>query len=262
MDFMRRDAKTRQDIRRWYPAAKSVLVCGFAYDGGERPAADAEHGHIARYAAHEDYHSVLRLRLEQVLRWWRQSGPEADGRIFVDSSPVLEKLYGYHAGLGWIGRNCLLISQEIGSYFLLAGIALNRELEPDRPAADHCGGCRACLDACPSTALLPDRVLDASRCTAYLTIEARGPIPESRSSGMGHWLAGCDLCQDACPWNRKRRAGILKPLLPLEIPLSEAADVSPEGWERRFQATPIARLKRQGLARNASLALAENRRNL
>lgn len=256
MDFMRRDADIRQDIRRWYPQARSVLVCGFAYDGGERPAADAAHGHISRYGAHEDYHRALRLRMEGVLAWLRESCPGADGRIFVDSSPVMEKLYGHQAGLGWIGRNCLLISEEIGSYFLLAGLALNQELETDRPAQDRCGACRRCLDACPSAALGPQRVLDAARCTAYLTIEARGRIPESRRAGMGGWLAGCDLCQDACPWNRGRQDGVLKTLLPLEMPLQEAASVSPEQWGRAFEASPLARLKRPGLIRNALLAMA------
>ncbi|MDD5630188.1 MAG: tRNA epoxyqueuosine(34) reductase QueG [Elusimicrobia bacterium] len=265
--YLRRDADVRQDIRRWYPEAKSVLVCGFSYGGqgptvpegaGPSPLAgrDAGMGRIARYALHEDYHRSLKLRMQEVLAWLRDRQPGADGRIFVDSSPVRERLYGAAAGLGWIGRNRLLISETAGSFFLIAGLALNLELEPDRPVPGRCGSCRRCLDACPTGALGPEGGFRAGRCIAYLTIEHRGPVPPGLRRGVGCWVAGCDLCQEACPWNEGRTAaGVLEPLLPGDLPLAELAGLGEPSFRERFGRTPLTRLKRRGLARNALLAM-------
>jgi len=259
MGFMRRDASIRQDVRLWYPQARSVLVCGFGYDGHGAVGTFGQAGgggRLARYAAREDYHLALKRRLESVLAWLRRRSPGADGRIFADTSPVLERLYGAAAGLGWIGRNCMLVSEAAGSFFLIAGLALNLELEADRPVADRCGSCRRCLDACPSGALARERVLDAGLCTAYLTCEHRGSIPEERRAGVGTWVAGCDLCQEACPWNAKARAdGGLKAVVPRELPLETLALEDEAGFCERFGPTPLARLKPQGLRRNALLAM-------
>ena len=253
--YLKRDASVRQDVRRWYPQAKSVLICGFGYRGGPE-AKGTDTGRIARYAAHEDYHRVLKSRLETVLSWLLQREPDADGRVFVDSSPVLERLYGAAAGLGWIGKNRLLISESAGSFFLIAGLALNLELESGQPVPERCGSCRRCLDACPTRALEDGRGFAAGRCIAYLTIEHRGPLPEERRAGMGRWVAGCDLCQEACPWNEGTAPdGVLEPVLPMELPLAELAALDEPGFRERFGRTPVARLKRQGLARNALLAM-------
>ncbi len=253
MAFFQRDAAVRQDIRRWYPQARSVLVCGFSYAGSAAAPAVPGQGRIARYAVHEDYHAALKSRMDGVLAWLRQQG--ADGRLFVDTSPVLERLYGAAAGLGWIGRNCLLISQDIGSYFCIAGLAVDRALEPDAPAPDLCGSCRKCLQACPSGALA-ERRLDARLCSAYLNIEHKGIIPEGRRAGMGCWVAGCDLCQEACPWNDYAGTkGLLQPLLPTQLSLERLAALDELGFKKLFGATPLLRLKRRGLARNAILAM-------
>ena len=270
LPFLKKEPAVRQDIRRWYPEARSVLVCGFAY-GGPLPAVPGgacrsplaegdgrSFGRIARYAAHEDYHGALKLRMQSVLAWLRQERPGADGRIFVDSSPVLERLYGAAAGLGWIGRNRLLISEEIGSFFLVAGIALNADLPPDAAAPDGCGSCRLCLDACPPQALR-EGGLDAKRCTAFLTVEHRGAVPEALRPSLGCWVAGCDVCQEVCPWNSGARttpsAGALRPLLPLSMPLEELALLDEKGFLERFGETPLRRLRRRRLARNAVLAM-------
>lgn len=267
LSYLKRDAEVRQDIRRWYPAARSVLVCGFAY-GGQGPAVpggegcsplagrDGSLGRIARYAACEDYHIVLKRRMEAVLSWLKAREPKADGRIFVDSSPVLERLYGAAAGLGWVGKNRLLISEEVGSFFLIAGLALNLPLESDQPAPERCGSCRRCLDACPTRALEDGRPFAAGRCIAYLTIEHRGPLPEEHRPRMGNWVAGCDLCQEACPFNRAApQEGALLPLLPSGLPLEELAGCDEAGFRERFGATPVSRLKTRGLQRNALLAM-------
>ncbi|MCX5795770.1 MAG: tRNA epoxyqueuosine(34) reductase QueG [Elusimicrobia bacterium] len=253
--FLKRDAAVRQDVRRWYPEAKSVLVCGFAYAGRPEEGKPGT-GRIARFAAHEDYHRVLKGRMDSILSWLRQNTPGADGRIFVDSSPVRERLYGAAAGLGWIGRNQLLISETAGSFFLIAGLALNLELETDRPVPDRCGSCRLCLGACPTGALGDGRCFAAGRCIAYLTIEHRGPIPLDIRPGLGRWVAGCDLCQEACPWNQKTAPdGVLAPVLPPELPLAELAALDEAGFRKRFGRTPVARLKRRGLVRNALLSM-------
>jgi epoxyqueuosine reductase len=158
--------------------------------------------------------------------------------------------------LGWIGRNRLLISETAGSFFLIAGLALNQDLECDQPVAERCGSCRLCLDACPTAALMGDRGFFAGRCIAYLTIEHRGPIPEDLRPGVGRWVAGCDLCQEACPWNKRAGpGGVLAPLLPPELPLAELAAIDATGFRERFGRTPVSRLKRQGLVRNALLAM-------
>jgi epoxyqueuosine reductase len=189
------------------------------------------------------------------LSWLRQRIPEADGRVFVDTSPVMERRYGVAAGLGWIGHNCMLVNEKIGSFFLIAGLALNQDLKTDQAVPERCGDCRLCQDACPAGAL-KERRLDATRCTAYLTVEHRGPLPEDRRSGMGRWVAGCDLCQEICPWNSQERTqGVLQALLPREIALEELARLSDDDFRRLFGATPLARLKRDGLLRNVLLAM-------
>jgi epoxyqueuosine reductase len=255
LGYLKRDAEVRQDIRRWYPAARSVLVCGFTYSG-KPPERAEDKGRIARYAACEDYHRVLKARMEAVLSWLKTREPGADGRVFVDSSPVLERLYGAAAGLGWIGKNRLLISEGTGSFFLIAGLALNLPLESDGPAPERCGDCRLCLEACPARALGEGRPFAAGRCIAYLTIEHRGPLPEEHRPRMGNWVAGCDLCQEACPFNRAdARDGALAPLLPREFPLEELAGCDEPGFRERFGRTPVSRLKARGLKRNALLAM-------
>jgi len=256
MGFMLRDVARREDIRLWHPQSKSVLVCAFRYGGSPSQSAARTSGLIARYAAHEDYHRALKGRLESVLAWLRERCPGADGRVFADSSPVMERLYAYHAGLGWIGRNCLLVNEELGSFFLIAGISLDLELAADHPVQERCGACRLCLEACPSRALVQDRVLDARLCSAYLTLELRGPLPQERRAGIGRWVAGCDLCQEACPWNRKAHPpGVLQPLDGQEPLLRDLAGLDDKGFAERFGRTPLSRLKRAGLLRNVLLAM-------
>ena len=207
MEYMARNRRSREDITFWYPEAKSVLVCGFSYADNSKREAPPGQGRLARYAALPDYHPELKRRMQTVLDWFREAAPGSDGRVFVDTSPLLERLYARYAGLGWIGKNTMLIAPRLGSYFFLAGIALNRELVPEEPVPDHCGTCTRCLSACPTEAFPEERVLDASRCIAYFTIEHRGRIPEGFRPGIGSWVMGCDVCQEVCPWNRFALAG-------------------------------------------------------
>ncbi len=257
MAYMSRDPARRSDVRRWHPEARSVLVLGFRYASGN-PASrrSPPAGIFSRYSLLPDYHREIKKRLKSLLSWLRTSRPEIDGRIFVDSSPVLERFYGRLAGLGWIGKNSMLISPSDGSYFFLAGISLDRELPPDEPLSDHCGNCNRCLEACPTKAFPRERVLNASRCISYLTIESRGSVPESLRERVGSWVAGCDICQEVCPFNRFSRPGALfATAAPREIPLEELARTDDISWKDRFAKTGASRIKRRGLLRNALLAM-------
>ncbi len=256
MDYMARNAESRRDITHWYPDAKSVLICGFNYsDNGTRSAKPGE-GRFARYATLPDYHPELKRRMENVLEWWKKAAPGADGRLFVDTSPLLERLYARYAGIGWVGKNTMLISPKLGSYFFLTGLAVDRALPCDEPVPDHCGSCTRCLDACPTDAFPRARVLDASKCVAYFTIEHRGAIPEGFREGVGDWVMGCDVCQEVCPWNRFALAGpVFKPVLPESAPLKELAALTPAAFRERYGKTPVERARRRGLVRNALLAM-------
>lgn len=260
MDYMARNTESREDIARWYPEAKSVLICGFSYsDNGPRRAKDG-FGRVARYAGLPDYHPELKGRMQGILDWLKTREPSADGRVFVDTSPLLERLYARYAGTGWVGKNTMIISPELGSYFFLAGLALNLDLPADAPVTDHCGSCTRCLDACPTDAFPRARVLDAGRCIAYFTIEHRGAIPENFREGIGDWVMGCDVCQEVCPWNRFSKPGsVFQSAIALEQPLDELASLSDAEFKARFGKTPLSRAKRRGIARNALLAMGNAR---
>lgn len=207
MVYLHKSAATRADIRQFLPTARSVIVTGTVYST-RPPARDRSIGEasdavrVARYARGEDYHIVLAERLEALVSWMRtRSADRFDAEIFVDKHHVQERVYARHAGIGWIGKNSCVINPELGSWLLLAGIATSLPIDPDPPAADQCGSCTLCLDACPTGALVEPHVLDATRCISYLTIEVEGPIPGEQRAHVGSHLFGCDICQEVCPWN-------------------------------------------------------------
>lgn len=256
MSYMARNQEARRDIRAWYPEARSVLMCAFGYaQNGDSPPR-AGMGRLARYAVLPDYHVELRRRLDGVLDWLRAAAPGSDGRAFVDTSPLLERLYGRYAGLGWVGRSTLLISPKLGSYFFLAGAALNVELPADEPASDRCGSCRRCIEACPTQAFPEDRVLDANKCISYWTIEHKGAVAPGIREGLQDWVLGCDVCQEVCPWNRfARPSDAFPPPGETSLPLEELASLDAAAFKKRFGDTPLARAKRRGIVRNALLAM-------
>jgi epoxyqueuosine reductase len=257
MAYMARNAESRRDVRAWFPPAKSVLVCAYSYGGGTPPAPAPGLGRIARYAVREDYHPILKAKMSGLLEWLKTLAPDVRGLPFCDTSPLLERSYARRAGLGWQGKNAMMIAPGLGSYSLLAGLALDLEMPSDEPEADHCGSCRRCLDACPTDAFPRAGVLDASRCIAYFTIENKGPVPEAFRAGVGDWVFGCDVCQEVCPWNRFETPSraLPPPREALEIPLAELADLDDEGFRRRFRGLPVSRAKRRGLLRGALLAM-------
>ncbi|MCX7700573.1 MAG: tRNA epoxyqueuosine(34) reductase QueG [Gemmataceae bacterium] len=207
---------------------------------------------VSRYALGRDYHQVIWERLRRLLAWMKSEVPECEGRVVVDTAPLLERDFARRAGLGWIGKNTMLINKRIGSYFFLGALLTNLELAPDPPhAATHCGTCTACLTACPTSAFVAPGRLDARRCISYLTIELRGPIPEPLRPALEGWLFGCDICQEVCPWNRHATlaVGWLDAL--------EMVGLSEEAFQQRFRGTALQRAKRRGLVRNAALLLGE-----
>lgn len=205
MHYLHRTADRRADVRHVMPSAQSVICLGTVYNT-DRPysteIADASRALLARYAWGDDYHDVIGGRMDALVEWMReQTGPAFEARAYVDTGPVQERVYAQYAGLGWIGRNTCLINPERGSWLFLSEIICSLPLEPDVPALDQCGSCRACLDACPTGALLEPYVLDSTRCLSYLTIELKGPIPVDTRAAASNHAYGCDVCQEVCPWN-------------------------------------------------------------
>lgn len=262
MEYMARNEGSRRDIRAWMKDARSVLMCAFSYGEPGAPHASKEgHGRVARYAARRDYHDLLRGRMNEVRDWLSASVPGARGVAFCDMSPILERSYASAAGLGWQGKNAMLLGADLGSYFLIAGLAMNIDLPGDSPAPDHCGSCTKCLDACPTDAFPRERVLDASKCISYFTIESKGTIPEAYREKIGDWVYGCDVCQEVCPWNRfeKPARALPPPKIATELPLEELAGPASAGLRARLKGLPVARAVRKRLTRNALLAMGNSR---
>jgi len=249
---------------------KSVVVCAMNYNTDHprsTEAADPALGWISRYAwGSSDYHDALMPRLEKVEtalhKLAAEQGEEAKTRRYVDTGPILERVYARHAGIGWIGKNTCIIHPKMGSWLFLGVILSSLELAPDLPAPDRCGSCTRCLDACPTNAFVAPGRLDASRCIAYLTIEKRGSISEELRPGMGHHLFGCDICQDVCPWNNKpgnAPATAIFEFQPLERffhpDLQWLATMDEETYRQTFRGSPIKRAKYSGLRRNVAIAM-------
>jgi epoxyqueuosine reductase len=260
MKYMERHAEARRHPASVLPEVRSVVMVGMNYYGNGAEDASPRTGRVARYARGADYHDVLRARLNQLLDWVKKERPACRGRGVVDTAPLLERDFARRAGLGWFGKNTMLLNKRLGSYFFLGALLLDLELEPDAPhVAQHCGTCTACLDACPTQAFVGAGQLDARRCISYLTIEHRGTIDAGLREGVGDWLFGCDVCQEVCPWNGKAvetAEPAFRGRRDLEaIDLVELLSLSEEDFRRRFEGTALMRSKRRGLLRNAALVL-------
>jgi epoxyqueuosine reductase len=265
----------RASLRSAAPWARSVIVCAINYNTAHPYSIQAEgpeRGWISRYAwSKEDYHDAVLRRLREVenrLREINRETPKLETLCYVDTGPLVERVYAKYAGVGWIGKNTCILNQQMGSWLFLGVIITSLELTPDVPAPDRCGSCTRCIDACPTDALIAPYQLDSNLCISYLTIEKRGEIPEEMREGMGRHVFGCDICQDVCPWNRKApsteaeefqpRAGLVNPAL------EWLAGMTAEEFRDTFRGSPIRRTKRTGLRRNAVVAMGNsgNRRFL
>jgi epoxyqueuosine reductase len=262
MGYLERQAEARRHPQAVLAGVQSIVVLGMNYKPNQpeaEPGAPLT-GKVARYARGVDYHELLWRRLDKLLAWVRQEAPHCRGRGVVDTAPVLERDFARRAGLGWFGKNTMLINKYLGSYFFLGALLLDLHLRPDPPhAAQHCGTCTACLDACPTGAFTGPGNLDARRCISYLTIELRGAIPTELRAPMGDWVFGCDICQEVCPWNRKAPPGA-EPLLEAALPsgrieLVELLEMDEQEFRRRFRHSPLGRPRWQGMRRNAAIAL-------
>lgn len=248
----------RADPRRILPETRTVLVVAASYAGPPHGQLPPLHGRVSRYAWGEDYHRWLKQRLDALVTSLKGGLNPFQSRCYVDTAPVLERDWAQCAGLGWFGKNTMLIHPQLGSYTFLGVGLLGVMLEPTPvPPMPDCGSCTRCLDACPTGALVAPRQLDARRCLSYLTIEHRGAIPESLRPKMGDWLFGCDVCQQVCPWNRKpltRHA--VEPSPPhASLYLPDLLMSEPEAFRARFRQTPIWRATPVGIARNAAVVL-------
>ncbi|HXZ79597.1 MAG TPA: tRNA epoxyqueuosine(34) reductase QueG [Terriglobales bacterium] len=254
----------RASLRHVAPWARSVIVCATNYNTAE-PYSTTQHdptrGWISRYAwSRHDYHGAVMDRLRKIEEQLRtQISAHAEIRCYVDTGPLVERVYAKYAGVGWIGKNTCVINQRLGSWLFLGVILISLELESDLPAPDRCGSCTRCIDACPTDAFVAPYQLDAARCISYLTIEKRGAIPEELRSAMGRHVFGCDICQDVCPWNRKApttEAAQFQPRPELLNPaLDWLATISEEQYRNTFRGSPVKRAKRSGLRRNAVIAM-------
>lgn len=244
---------------------RSLLLLAFPYRTEEPAPCPPGFGRISRYAwGPSDYHDLIRERLNELSALVGELRPGAASRGVVDSAPLLEREFAQLAGLGWVGKNTLLLNRNAGSYFFLAALLTDQELAPDEPfSADHCGSCTACLEACPTQAFPQPYVLDATRCVSYLTIELRGPTPPELRPGLQDWLFGCDVCQDVCPWNRKAPTTAESSFQPQAggnpVDLLELFRLDDAAFRRRFRDTPLWRAKRRGILRNAALVLGNQR---
>jgi epoxyqueuosine reductase len=254
MDYMANHFDMRVDPALLVPGARSVVCLAYNYYT-EKKQSDPQAPRISRYAYGEDYHFVIKRKLKELLHFIREKIGEVNGRCFVDSAPVLERDWARRSGIGWAGKNTLLIHPKAGSYFFLAELIIDLELEYNSPMKDYCGSCTRCIEACPTGAISPQGYLvDGSKCISYLTIELKEAIPEEFKGKMENWMFGCDICQEVCPWNRFARphqesAFEPRPRL-LEMSRRDWEEITEEVFQEIFRKSAVKRTKFKGLQRN------------
>ena len=264
MAYLARSAARRADVRRVIPTARSVIAVAVVYNT-DRPysteSRDSTRAHIARYAWGDDYHEVIGSRLEALVAWMRERSPEPfDARAYVDTGPVLERVYARHAGIGWIGKNTCVINPSLGSWIFLGEVICSLDLPPDEPALDQCGTCTLCLEACPTQALVAPGVLNSNRCISYLTIEHRGAIDPSLAAGIGSHVYGCDICQEVCPWNATApkaddRAWQARAVWD-QPQIGDLVRMPEEALQSALEGSAMSRAKPAGIRRNIEIAAA------
>lgn len=263
MQYMSRDVERRMNPHFLFPEVKSVVVVSMNYfPGGGRPEclAHPATGYIANYALNEDYHEVIRSRLEELLRHIsRMTDGKAGGKIYVDTGPILEKPLAVMGGVGWMGKHSLLISPEAGSWLALGALLLDIDLDFDTPVPDRCWECTLCMEACPTKAIVAPHIVDARRCISYLLGELKGPVPVEMRNLIGNRIFGCDDCQWACPWNSTAQISGEAAFRPREElrspPLIDLMEMDEEGFRKVFKNSPIKRIKRNRFLRNVAVAL-------
>jgi len=260
MDYLARGAEKRRDSRLPFAGTTHAIVVGLDY-GGREPA-----GPVARYARGDDYHDIITNRLNELHEWLvSEVGRPIRGKAYVDTGPILERDLARRAGLGWFGKNTNLVNPKLGSFFFLGALLVDLDLEIDAPfESDRCGTCTRCLDACPTDAFVAPRVLDATRCISYLTIENKGDIPEALRQPIGELIYGCDICQEVCPWNVRFSRDLKEPAFAARDFLAgkdgrtlarDLMEMTQDEFTAAFKGSPMKRAKLRGLKRNAAVVL-------
>lgn len=253
MSYMANHFDKRLDPRLLVPGARSVVSLLYNYFPPEKQT-DPEAPQISKYAYGRDYHSVIREKLQELIEELREKIGEINGRVFVDSAPVLERAWAQKSGLGWIGKNSNLITREQGSFFFIAEMILDLELLADGPIRDYCGTCTRCIDACPTHAIIQPQVVDGSKCISYFTIELKEEIPTSVSGKFQNWAFGCDICQDVCPWNRFSKPHHEKQFVPqddlMQMTKNDWEEMTEEVFKKIFRDSAVQRAGYNGLKRN------------
>ena len=257
MAWMEREPEKRSDPRVLFPSAKSVIVVALNYYTPHEYENRSDAGKISRYAWGDDYHDVLKEKLRVLLDWIKTQHPEADGKICVDTAPIMDKAWAVRAGIGWLDKHSNVITTDYGSWIFIGEILLNIELEYDfEIVSDHCGSCTMCLDACPTSAIVEPYVVDSRKCLSYATVELRSEtLPAEIEENLEGWLYGCDICQDVCPWNRFEKPADELRFEPrfseTSTNLDQIMSLTPEQYSERFRGTAVKRAKLAGLKRNA-----------
>ena len=254
MEYMSRNFEKRFDVRNILPSARSVISLAMNYYTPQQHEDQNGFGKVSRYAWGKDYHLIIWERLEVLEEELKKVDPAFECVTYVDTGPVMDKAWAVRAGIGWMGKHTNVINREIGSWFFIATVINNNDFVYSETVPDYCGSCTACIDACPTGAIVQEYVVDANKCISYLTIENKSSIPDNFKNQFNNWLFGCDICQDVCPWNDK--FSILtgeKSFEPInkEIALDEIASMTAEQFKSRFETSPIKRAKLTGLKRNA-----------
>jgi len=259
MLWMEKNVEKRVDPRNIVPNAQSVISVAINYYSPEEHTNEPTIGKISRYAWGNDYHILVTKRIEKLAECIKQLAPRSDNRYYVDTGPMMDKVWASRAGIGWQGKHTNFITKEYGSWVFLGEIITTEILDYDSPIEDFCGSCTACIEACPTDAIREPYIVDSNRCISYLTIEHRGEIAKELGKNFDQWIYGCDICQDVCPWNKfqqptehnefEPRIENINPLL------KELENITQEEFSKRFKNSPIKRSKHEGIIRNASIVL-------
>jgi epoxyqueuosine reductase len=259
MRWMERNIEKRIEPSRVLPNVKSVLCVAMNYYTSTQHSHDSVIGKISRYAWGEDYHIIMIKRMEEFLDFIKIIVPGVIGKIYVDTGPIMDKVWAVRSGVGWMGKHTNIITRELGSWIFLGEIFLDVELEYDEPILDYCGTCNACIGACPTHAIIQPYLLDSNKCISYLTIEHSGSLPNDLVPKFQNWIYGCDICQDACPWNsfqkETKESAFQAKEQNIAPHLIELAEMTKEEFIGRFRRSPIKRTKRDGLIRNVKAVL-------
>ena len=263
MTYMQRNLDKKKDVKKFLSTAKSVISLGINYYSPDKYSEQDNRGKVSRYAWGKDYHLVIWEKLDKIIGELKHKEPSFEAASYVDTGPVMDKAWAVRSGIGWLGKHTNVINKKIGSWFFIANIITNWEFEYSNPIEDFCGSCTACIDACPTNAIIKEYVVDSNKCISYLTIENKQNIPEEFKSQIENWVFGCDICQDVCPWNIKySKVTPTKEFHPQkgnrELNMDDVLNLTKTEFDKRFSVSPIKRAKLSGLKRNAEFLLSKN----